>query len=329
VARLSIEPVESAVEMSDIVTVSVRIDGASELWSAAFSVEYDPELLEVVDADAGMEGVQVAVGPFLGQHRANRNFVGVDRGVIEVEHSSRSGPVDGSGVLAQIALRGRAAGTARLEIVDVLLQDDGFQDLPSVAAGGSVEVRESARSEVTPSPTISPTVASTAQVEPGTATPLASAPSATAPPSPLPTPPGGGLEGRAVLLRPFAGTWVSWDVTALLRSWLSGGQDNQGLAIASAPRPDADPNVAGDLLLARWASAGDAETAPHIVIEYRVLPVTPTPTPAVLLPPAGRADTARLGALVALAVAGLMLVVLGVRAAREPARSSGEGEPGS
>ena len=84
-----------------------------------------------------------------------------------------------------------------------------------------------------------------------------------------------------------------------LRAWLSGGAANYGLAIASAPRPDADLEVTGDLLLARWASAFDPETAPYIVVEYRVLPVTPTPTvtPPPLLPPAGRSDSVRRGGL--------------------------------
>jgi hypothetical protein len=114
-------------------------------------------------------------------------------------------------------------------------------------------------------------------------------------------------------MKPFAGTWVTWDVTALLRAWLSGDADDYGLAIASAPRPAADPEIAGDLLLARWASVDEPETLPYVVIEYQVLPVTPTPTatPPSLLPPAGQADPIRLGVLVVLGLVGIALVGLG------------------
>ena len=112
----------------------------------------------------------------------------------------------------------------------------------------------------------------------------------------------------------FTGTWISWDVTALLRAWLSQDVPNYGLAIASAPHPNVGPDAAGDLLVARWFTADDPETAPHIIVEYEVLPVTPTPTATSppLLPPAGRASPGGAGALAVLASAGLVLLIAGL-----------------
>ena len=90
-----------------------------------------------------------------------------------------------------------------------------------------------------------------------------------------------------VVLEQVEGTWLEWDVTALMRAWLTGEVDDYGLALASAPSPDADPEVAGNLLLARLLTADDPETRPYLIADIEVHPVTPTPTPAPVLPYAG------------------------------------------
>ena len=96
-------------------------------------------------------------------------------------------------------------------------------------------------------------------------------------------------------------TWIAWDVTALMRAWLVGEVPNDGLVLASAPDPAAAPEMAGDLLVARWLAAADLDTRPHIIAEFEVHPVTrtptyppsplstPTSTPVLVLPSAGSA----------------------------------------
>ena len=88
-------------------------------------------------------------------------------------------------------------------------------------------------------------------------------------------------------LQQGAGTWLTWDVTALMRAWQAGEATNHGLALAPAPDPDADPETTGDLLVAHWLPADDPSTRPYLIVEFEVHPVTPTPTPVPILPPAG------------------------------------------
>ena len=109
-------------------------------------------------------------------------------------------------------------------------------------------------------------------------------PTPTALPSPEPT--AGPSVSPGVGLEPVVGTWVAWDVTALMRAWLAGEVSDDGLALAPAPEPSADPEAAGDLLVARRSSAADPDTRPYLIVEVKVQPVTPTPVPP--LPPAGR-----------------------------------------
>ena len=118
-------------------------------------------------------------------------------------------------------------------------------------------------------------------------------------------------------LQQGAGTWLTWNVTALMRAWLAEEAPNHGLALAPAPDPDADPETAGDILVAHWLATDDPTTRPYLIVEFAVHPVTPTPTatatPVPVLPPAG-------GAVgwgpVGLLLAGVALLALGLTARR-------------
>lgn len=96
-----------------------------------------------------------------------------------------------------------------------------------------------------------------------------------------------------ITLTPIAGQWVNWDVTALARAWRTKQVPNYGLALGPAPHPDADPNTAGNLLVAYAFSKEERATQPYLVLQVEVLPVTPTPVVPVLLPPAGGGNPCR------------------------------------
>ncbi len=135
-------------------------------------------------------------------------------------------------------------------------------------------------------PTTTPTT--TATFTP-TATPTTTL-TPTPPTSPLPTPtPFVSPTVPVMALQQTVETWLTWDITALMRAWQARDVPNDGLALAPAPDPNADPGTVGDLLVARWLSTDDPVTRPYLIIEFEVHPVTPTPTavPVPVLPPAG------------------------------------------
>jgi hypothetical protein len=101
-----------------------------------------------------------------------------------------------------------------------------------------------------------------------------------------------------------------WDVTALVRAWLAHQVPDYGVALAAAPSPDADPDTAGDLLLARAFAIDDPDTLPYLIADVEIYPVTPTPLP--VLPLAGSsAGWSRAGLL--LAGAALLLLAWAAR----------------
>jgi len=137
----------------------------------------------------------------------------------------------------------------------------------------------------TPNPTRTPSPTQTRTPTPAqTAPPPSTTATATGAPAPTPIP---AASISTVRLEEMEGTWLEWDVTALVRAWLAGEVEDHGLALAPAPNPDADPEVAGDLILARLLATEDPETRPYIVADIEIHPVTPTPTPMPILPSAG------------------------------------------
>lgn len=186
--------------------------------------------------------------------------------------------------------------------------------VPVAAPASALLAGPGAASFVVPTATPSTSVLGT-PVSP-LATPTPSRPPATATarptasPSPtLPRTPGAAMP--VVALRRVTGTWLTWDVTALARAWLSGEVADDGLALAAAPDPDAGPETAGNLLLARAFTADDSLTRPYLIVQIVVHPVTPTPMPVVLLPRAGSPPPAQSRGIILLA-AGAVLVMLGL-----------------
>jgi hypothetical protein len=111
----------------------------------------------------------------------------------------------------------------------------------------------------------------------------------------------------AVSLGEVAGTWITWDVTALIRAWVAGEVSDAGLALAPAPEPDAGPEVAGDLLVARQLTVDDPDTRPYLIVGFEVRPVAPTPMP--VLPSAGSSVG---GGAHGLLLIGAVLLILGL-----------------
>ncbi|HEY77309.1 MAG TPA: hypothetical protein G4O00_14225, partial [Thermoflexia bacterium] len=60
-----LEPEALTLQPGETGEVIVRIEGVTDLAGAEVHLEYDADLLEVVDADPGTEGVQIGHGGFL------------------------------------------------------------------------------------------------------------------------------------------------------------------------------------------------------------------------------------------------------------------------
>jgi len=123
----------------DVGTLDIRVENVVQLAGAEVHVIFDPALLEVVDADPSLEGIQIAHGDLLSPDFVVQNVADTATGT--VDYAIVCIPVDkavsGSGVLARITFHALAEGETLVNIRSTLLADMQGQPI-EVETGSSV-----------------------------------------------------------------------------------------------------------------------------------------------------------------------------------------------
>jgi len=160
-----VDPPSREVAIGATTTVNVRIENVVNLYGAEVHLVFNPALLEVVDADSGRDGVQIQPGPFLSPDFVAKNNADQTTGriVFAIAQMPPHEPVSGSGVLATITVRGKAAGTSVLDFSTtqptppVILSGRDGTSINTGSRGGSIIVTGGTPSTLTPTPTRGPT----------------------------------------------------------------------------------------------------------------------------------------------------------------------------
>lgn len=204
-ATVVLSPQSATVTAGGTTTVDIRIENVTGLYGAEVHLTFDSALLEVVDADQATDGIQILAGSFLKPEVVPQNEVDLAGGKIDfaVSQMLPSEAVTGSGVLATVTFKGKAAGTSDVNFTNVLLANQSGNPIDAATQGGTVTITE----EDTPTPTntpeatLTPTPENTATLTPTPEnTPLpSSTPSPTltpaTTPSATPSPPPGNILG--------------------------------------------------------------------------------------------------------------------------------------
>ena len=129
--RLRVAPAVSELEVGEVVTLEVRVEDVTHLYGYQVYLDYDPALLQAVDA-AGEPANQVELGAFFAADFVVSNAVDAVQGRIAVETVNMgSDPSSGSGVLLTLRFKGLARGVASVRIDDgagasILADTDGM-----------------------------------------------------------------------------------------------------------------------------------------------------------------------------------------------------------
>ncbi|MGB0384518.1 MAG: cohesin domain-containing protein [Ardenticatenaceae bacterium] len=156
-ARVTIEPTTITVGLGQTVDVAVVAHDVQQLYGIDLSLTFNPQAIEIVDADPNSDGVQVGFGTFLEPGFTLRNQVDNQTGTIRfaMTQVSPSEPKNGSGALIVMTLRGREQATnAQLTLTDVELGQATGIILENTTNPTPVEVNvvESLSAQSTPLP---------------------------------------------------------------------------------------------------------------------------------------------------------------------------------
>lgn len=144
-ARACLTPSSQEISVGMTTTVDVRIEDVTDLWAVELTLSFDPELLEVQDADPEQEGVQIQPGSFPYPDVILQNSADNDNGIITyaVMQTNPRPPAEGSGVLATITFKGLKGGTSPLTLVCVVLGREDSSEIPVYLQDGQISVETS------------------------------------------------------------------------------------------------------------------------------------------------------------------------------------------
>jgi hypothetical protein len=142
-ATLQLVPNTIQLDVNTTTVLDLAVTQVSGLYGVEAHLRFDPQVLEVVDADPTREGVQLEFGTFPAPDFVALNQVDNDAGTIDyaVTQLSPREPREGSGVVAQIKVRAKQPSTTQIEIVEFILTDTSAGVIDAVAENGQVKVR--------------------------------------------------------------------------------------------------------------------------------------------------------------------------------------------
>jgi len=158
-----VNPPSQSVDVNQTVTVEIKVDTVTNLYGVDIRLTFDAAKLEAQDADGNSSnGIQIQPGTFLNaaQGFLAQNSVNNTTGQVQYVFAlmAPATAVSGTGVLARITFRAKAAGAAAITLNSVTLSNDQAQPIAATLMNGSVTVVPSGSPTPTPVPGVTPTV---------------------------------------------------------------------------------------------------------------------------------------------------------------------------
>jgi LysM repeat protein len=141
---LAIIPADVTLACDQTARVDIRINNVEDLYGIDVKVSFDADVVEVVDANASMPGVQVSPGNMPdvagGQGLVQVNSVDVSGGTISYAaiRLNPAAPQSGSGIIASVTFKGKGTGTGAVEIVSGVLSDQTARPIAAELVGGQI-----------------------------------------------------------------------------------------------------------------------------------------------------------------------------------------------
>jgi len=136
-ARLRFEPPSLNLKVGETVTINVVVEDVKDLFSIPMLLQFNPAVISVEE---------VRHGGFLSggtQEIAIVQRIDKEKGqaIISATRQPNTAGIGGSGTLVGLVLRGIAAGTSKLQIVQVNAKDSTQKPIPLVAGEATVQVQ--------------------------------------------------------------------------------------------------------------------------------------------------------------------------------------------
>lgn len=121
--QIKLVPNTITVSVGQTLDMTVEVENVTNLYGIEWTLTFNPNLLEVVDANPDKPGVQIATGGFFPPNVEDTNVV--ENGMITyiVARVEPNPAVSGSGALARITFRATGSGESTIRFDEVTLTD--------------------------------------------------------------------------------------------------------------------------------------------------------------------------------------------------------------
>jgi hypothetical protein len=139
---LLIAPQRTQLKAGETTTVDLMVKDILGLYGVEIHLKFDPEAVQVVDADPGTDGVQIEPGTLPIPSFVAQNEVDNETGTIDYVATQLppSKPGTGSGVVARVSLLAIKPSTSYLEFEHFLLADTIGGNIDALSQGGQIQV---------------------------------------------------------------------------------------------------------------------------------------------------------------------------------------------
>lgn len=141
---VTVEPLASTVIVGDSTTVDLVIRSVSDLYGVQLQIDFDPTLVQVLDADPGEPGVQIALGTCPAPDWVLSNTADNTAGTIGYAVTSLNpSPVcNGDGLIASVEFEAVAVGESPLHFSDLLLATPDGEEIPVDVQDGTLQIED-------------------------------------------------------------------------------------------------------------------------------------------------------------------------------------------
>lgn len=137
------DPAVLEINPGQVATLTIVLAEAQDVYGIDVSASFDPQLVEVVDADPAKDGIQLTVGAFPQPDFVARNIADNQAGTLRyaVTQVNPTEPASGSGAVVSMQFRAKAAnGQSALTIGPVELADRTGTLLDVQAESGMIRI---------------------------------------------------------------------------------------------------------------------------------------------------------------------------------------------
>jgi hypothetical protein len=141
-ALVYVSPPDLRIRIGQQTTIELTVDQVSGIYGAEVHLRFDPEVLQVVDADPDQAGTQLELGTlpspdFVVQNRADNSTGTIDYAVTQLPPNQ---PGEGQGVIARITFEALQPAVSPVQFESFVLADTEGKNIAAVSQDGQIQV---------------------------------------------------------------------------------------------------------------------------------------------------------------------------------------------